>query len=75
MRIGAAPSARTPGYRFGLTVLLGLLLAIPLFAVHLHVYDRQRDAMLLVTLASLRYFTRNLHRRPAAGGKADMAGA
>ncbi|MET0270827.1 MAG: inner membrane CreD family protein, partial [Sphingomonas sp.] len=41
---GAAPSARSPGYRFGLTVLLGLLLAVPLFMVYLLVYDRQSQS-------------------------------
>lgn len=41
---GAAPSARSPGARFGLTVLLGLLLAVPLFAVYLLVYDRQSQS-------------------------------
>ena len=35
---------RSPGYRFGLAVLLGLLLAIPLFAVYLLVYDRQSQS-------------------------------
>ena len=39
----AAP-ARTPGYKFGLIVLLGALLAIPLFSVYLLVYDRQSQS-------------------------------
>ena len=41
---GTTPRARTPGYKFGLTVLLGLLLAIPLFAIYLLVYDRQSQS-------------------------------
>jgi inner membrane protein len=40
---GAAP-ARTPAYKFGLVVLLGALLAIPLFSVYLLVYDRQSQS-------------------------------
>jgi inner membrane protein len=36
--------ARTPGYKFGLIVLLGALLAIPLFSVYLLVYDRQSQS-------------------------------
>ncbi|WP_156679130.1 cell envelope integrity protein CreD [Sphingomonas profundi] len=39
-----ASGERSPGYRFGLAVLLGLLLAIPLFAVYLLVYDRQSQS-------------------------------
>jgi inner membrane protein len=36
--------ARTPGFKFGLVVLLGALLAIPLFSVYLLVYDRQSQS-------------------------------
>lgn len=36
--------ARTPAYKFGLVVLLGALLAIPLFSVYLLVYDRQSQS-------------------------------
>ena len=36
--------ARTPGFKFGLIVLLGALLAIPLFSVYLLVYDRQSQS-------------------------------
>ncbi|MDB5737896.1 MAG: inner rane CreD family protein [Sphingomonas bacterium] len=39
----AAP-ARTPAYKFGLIVLLGALLAIPLFSIYLLVYDRQSQS-------------------------------
>ncbi len=35
---------RTPAYKFGLVVLLGALLAIPLFSVYLLVYDRQSQS-------------------------------
>ncbi len=40
----AQPKGRTPGYKFGLIVLLGLLLAVPLFSVYLLVYDRQSQS-------------------------------
>jgi inner membrane protein len=36
--------ARTPAYKFGLVLLLGALLAIPLFSVYLLVYDRQSQS-------------------------------
>jgi inner membrane protein len=35
---------RTPGGKFGMAVLLGLLLSIPLFAIWLLVYDRQSQS-------------------------------
>ena len=35
---------RTPAYKFGLVVLLGTLLAIPLFSIYLLVYDRQSQS-------------------------------
>ncbi len=35
---------RTPAFKFGLVVLLGALLAIPLFSVYLLVYDRQSQS-------------------------------
>ncbi|MDB5713400.1 MAG: colicin resistance protein [Sphingomonadales bacterium] len=35
---------RTPGGKFGMAVLLGFLLAIPLFAIWLLVYDRQSQS-------------------------------
>lgn len=41
---GSPAPARTPGYKFGLIVLLGALLAIPLFSVYLLVYDRQSQS-------------------------------
>lgn len=36
--------ARTPAYKFGLMLLFGALLAIPLFSVYLLVYDRQSQS-------------------------------
>ncbi|RQH05832.1 cell envelope integrity protein CreD [Paraburkholderia dinghuensis] len=36
--------ARTPAFKFGLIVLLGALLAVPLFSVYLLVYDRQSQS-------------------------------
>lgn len=36
--------ARTPAYKFGLMLLLGALLALPLFSVYLLVYDRQSQS-------------------------------
>ena len=39
-----APPPRTPAYKFGLIVLLGALLAVPLFSVYLLVYDRQTQS-------------------------------
>jgi Na+/proline symporter len=42
--IGNPAPARTPGYKFGLIVLLGAILAIPLFSVYLLVYDRQSQS-------------------------------
>jgi inner membrane protein len=35
---------RTPAFKFGLVVLLGVLLAAPLFSVYLLVYDRQTES-------------------------------
>ena len=40
----SASGERSPGYKFGLAVLLGLLLALPLFALYLLVYDRQSQS-------------------------------
>ena len=40
----AGPPPRTPAYKFGLIVLLGMLLAVPLFSVYLLVYDRQSQS-------------------------------
>jgi len=37
-------SAQTPVFKFGIVVLLGVLLAIPLFSVYLLVYDRQSQS-------------------------------
>src|SRR5437763_9013699 len=36
--------SRTPGFKFGLAILVGLLLTIPLFSIWLLVYDRQSQA-------------------------------
>ncbi|MDR0781541.1 MAG: cell envelope integrity protein CreD, partial [Pseudomonadales bacterium] len=36
--------ARTPAYKFGLVVLLGMLLAIPLLSVYLLIYDRESQS-------------------------------
>ena len=38
------PSTRTPAYRLGIALLLGLLLSVPLFSVYLLVYDRQAQS-------------------------------
>ena len=40
----APPKPRTPAYRFGLALLLGLALAVPLFSVYLLIYDRQSQS-------------------------------
>ncbi|HEX8841161.1 MAG TPA: cell envelope integrity protein CreD [Sphingomicrobium sp.] len=37
-------SERTPGFKLGLTVAVGLLLSIPLFSIYLLNYDRQSQA-------------------------------
>ena len=43
--VARSPGApRTPAYKFALVVILGLLLAVPLFSVYLLVYDRQSQS-------------------------------
>jgi inner membrane protein len=41
---GGRAAPRTPAYKFGLIVLLGALLAAPLFSIYLLVYDRQSQS-------------------------------
>lgn len=40
----AQPRQRTPAFKLGIIVLLGMLLAVPLFSVYLLVYDRQSQS-------------------------------
>lgn len=40
MAVSDAPPPRSPGHKFLITVLLGLLLSIPIFAIYLLIYDR-----------------------------------
>jgi inner membrane protein len=38
------PAPRSPGHKFIVTVLLGLLLSIPIFSIYLLIYDRQSQS-------------------------------
>lgn len=42
--VNALNPARTPAFKFGLVVLLGVLLAVPLWSVYLLVYDRESQS-------------------------------
>lgn len=42
--VKAINPARTPAFKFGLVVLLGVLLAVPLWSVYLLVYDRESQS-------------------------------
>jgi inner membrane protein len=39
-----SPNVRSPGHKFGLVILIGLVLTIPLFSVWLMVYDREAQS-------------------------------
>jgi inner membrane protein len=41
---GGRVASRTPAYKFGIVILLGALLAVPLFSIYLLVYDRQSQS-------------------------------
>lgn len=44
MQLSLLSSDRSPGYKLGLTILIGMLLAVPLFSIWLLVYDRQAQS-------------------------------
>ena len=44
IKLSSAPKRNTPGGKLAMTILLGLLLSVPLFATYLLVYDRESQS-------------------------------
>ncbi|WP_076073072.1 cell envelope integrity protein CreD [Sphingomonas montana] len=49
IKLSSSPTHNTPGRKLAMTILLGLLLSVPLFATYLLVYDRENQSQVART--------------------------